>query len=220
MRTKIALLVVGMLMVGGAMAQWEPFFVGDFGATFDDAVNHSHADIPAVAYVFSGSAAYAWPGDNITDVSAAYWDNDTETWVWNDTTKAWTFTMTVSKGTADTTAIRTTVIDPTAEATGFTQAIAGFGNAGSGWGENASFSYKEENGNVTYEVTGGSSAGALVPLMSPFLDNVAVGQTTASASADGTDNAFVGIFDVSAAYADPYQSQSESIVEIISVSDW
>ena len=127
---------------------------------------------------------------------------------------------TSAEGSADTEATRVVIIDPTAEATASTIAISGYGNAGSGWGDNASFHYLNENGTTTMEIYGGSAAGGYLPTLSPWLDNVAVAATEASASADGMDNAFVGIVDLGVSYTDPFESASLSIVEIDSISDW
>jgi len=154
------------------------------------------------------------------DAGIVRWD-DERGWVFNETTQAWTFTAASSKGTADTEAIRIrNVIDPTATATAATIAISGYGNCGSGWGENASYSYMNDNGTTTMEIEGGSSAGGYLPTLSPWLDNVGIAATEASASADGTDNAFVAIVDLGVAYTDPFESASLSIVEIDSISDW
>jgi hypothetical protein len=205
MKTKMALSAfVGILMVGGAMAQWDD--ISDFntilgiGDGYGIAADHAHEDVPAVAYVFSGSVAYSGTalleftqGDDYGPIDAGIvrWD-DERGWVFNETTQAWTFTAASSKGTADTEAIRIrNVIDPTATATAATIAISGYGNCGSGWGENASYSYMNDNGTTTMEIEGGSSAGGYLPTLSPWLDNVGIAATEASASADGTDNAFV-----------------------------
>lgn len=235
MKTKMALSAfVGILMVGGAMAQWDD--ISDFntilgiGDGYDIAADHAHEDVPAVAYVFSGSVAYSGTalleftqGDDQygpIDAGIVRWD-DERGWVFNETTQAWTFTAASSKGTADTEAIRIrNVIDPTATATAATIAISGYGNCGSGWGENASYSYMNDNGTTTMEIEGGSSAGGYLPTLSPWLDNVGIAATEASASADGTDNAFVAIVDLGVAYTDPFESASLSIVEIDSISDW
>lgn len=235
MKTKMALSAfVGILMVGGAMAQWDD--ISDFntilgiGDGYDIAADHAHEDVPAVAYVFSGSVAYSGTalleftqGDDQygpIDAGIVRWD-DERGWVFNETTQAWTFTAASSKGTADTEAIRIrNVIDPTATATAATIAISGYGNCGSGWGDNASYSYMNDNGTTTMEIEGGSSAGGYLPTLSPWLDNVGIAATEASASADGTDNAFVAIVDLGVAYTDPFESASLSIVEIDSISDW
>ncbi len=232
MKTKIALLAfVGMLMVGGSMAQFDD--ISDFntilgiGDGYQIAANHSHEDVPAVAYVFSGSVAYSGTAllefigasEGPIDAGIVRWD-DNEGWVFNESTKAWSFTATSAKGTADTTATRAIIIDPTAEATASTIAISGFGNAGSGWGDNASFYYENDNGSTLMQIEGGSAAGGYLPTLSPWLDNVAIATTEASASADGNDNAFVGIVDLGVAYSDPFESASLSIVEIDSISDW
>ncbi len=234
MKTKMALSAfVGILMVGGAMAQYD---ISDFntilgiGDGYGIAADHAHEDVPAVAYVFSGSVAYSGTalleftqGDDQygpIDAGIVRWD-DERGWVFNETTQAWTFTAASSKGTADTEAIRIrNVIDPTATATAATIAISGYGNCGSGWGENASYSYMNDNGTTTMEIEGVSSSGGYLPTLSPWLDNVGSAATEASASADGTDNAYVAIVDLGVAYTDPFESASLSIVEIDSISDW
>jgi len=234
MKIKIALLaVVGMLMVGVSMAQFGD--ISDFntilgiGDGYNIAMNHSHEDVPAVAYVFSGSVAYSGTalieffngGEEYGPIDAGVvrWD-DERGWIFNESTQAWSFTATSSKGSADTEATRAVIIDPTAEATAATIAISGYGNCNSGWGDNASFYYENDNGTTLMQIEGGSAAGGYLPTLSPWLDNVAVATTEASASADGTDNAFVGIVDLGVAYSDPFESASLSIVEIDSISDW
>jgi len=235
MKTKFALLVMGILMVGGANAQfdWEDRAVGPYGVplgfisyqfvsdNYDDAWDlYETEDKPAVAFVFSGSYAYAWPGQNLTGQGFAE-DLADQDFVPTDATKAWSFTATSATGSADTEAwIRRTVIDPTAFANGSSLAMSGFGNVGSGWGDDASFEYNETDGVKSLAITGGSSAGGIVPQMSPWLDNVAIASTQASASADGMDNAFVAIINFGTAYTDPFQSESLSFVKIDSISDW
>lgn len=236
MMTKIALFaVVGMLMVGGAAAALPGFDdISDFnsivgiGDGYNTAMGNYDKDVPAVAYVFSGSVAYSgtalletFGGDVMGPMEAGIirWD-DERGWVFNESTQAWTFTTTSSTGSADTVAHRAVVIDPTAEATASTISISGYGNCNSGWGDNASFHYLNENGTTTMEIYGGSAAGGYLPTLSPWLDNVAIATTGASASADGTDNAFTGIVDLGVSYTDPFESGSLSIVEIDSISDW
>lgn len=224
MRTISALLLMGMLMVGGAMAQtwdWDAT-MANASAAYGVAANHSHAGVPAVGFVFSGAGAWANPCFNCTEVGTIRWDNVSQQWVFNESTKAWSFTATDAQGTADTSAWRTAaIIDPEAEVTASTMAIAGFGNAGSGWpGLNGSFKANIVDGNVTLNIEGGSSAGGVVPIMSPFLDNVAVASTSGSASADAQRNAFAGIVDFSFAVVDPYSSESVSIIKVDSISQW
>ncbi len=237
MKTEFALLIMGILMVGGATAQYyyDEGPVGPYGEalgfisflTVSENYNdmwalYEEEDKPAVAFVFSGSYAYAWPGQNLSGEGFVYDDEiDAPDWFPTGATKAWSFTLTSATGSADTEAWRTrTVIDPTAAAEGSSLAISGFGNLGSGWTDTASFKYKDDNGTTSFEVEGGSSAGALIPQMSPYLDNVALASTKASASADGMDNAFVALINYGTAYTDPFQSESLSFVKIDSISDW
>jgi hypothetical protein len=232
MKTEFALLIMGILAVGGANA-YEEYPVGPYGVPLGFVSyglvsdNYENAwdlyegdDKPAVAFVFSGSYAYAWPAQNLTEEGFVY-DEVADEWYPTGATKAWSFTLTSATGSADTEAWRTrNVIDPTAAAEGSSLAISGFGNLGSGWTDTASFKYKDDNGTTSFEVEGGSSAGALIPQMSPYLDNVALASTKASASADGMDNAFVALIDYGTAYTDPFQSESLSFVKIDSISDW
>ena len=200
MSTKFAVvLIAGLLMVGGAMAQFAtpPANPED---TYIWIVGQQMAGVPAAGIVWANADADTRP---IIDP-----DNCGQTF--------WTFTDTYAEGTVAVVNEPPYVPnpDPSSSTTAETLSISGFGNQDAFW----------EGGSMwTVPTIVDVGNGSTIVLMNPVnadLDNVGIASTSASADATGSCNAYTAIATNSDTDASAVRSDSDSWVIVGAVADY